>query len=141
MWTVTLQSRRLRSHEPEDGEFLFRRWMDFQFLIVALTRLRRSAALAGKAPEIAGNMRMALLAFDRKLPSLRKMRNVAEHFDDYALDQGRDRQVGQKTLEVGVISETKFQWLDCELDADTAVRAAQELFKAIQMAQSSFERA
>jgi hypothetical protein len=30
VWTVALQKRRLKTNEPEDAEFLFRRWADFQ---------------------------------------------------------------------------------------------------------------
>jgi hypothetical protein len=48
VWTAQLQRRRLFTNEPEDGVFLFRRWADFQFFIVALTRVRRAAVLASK---------------------------------------------------------------------------------------------
>jgi hypothetical protein len=32
VWTVALQRTRLRSSEPEDAEFVFRKWADFRFL-------------------------------------------------------------------------------------------------------------
>jgi murein L,D-transpeptidase YcbB/YkuD len=138
VWTIVLQHRRLRTREPEDGEFLFRRWADFQFLIVALTRLRRAGVLATKVPVIEKDIRAALHEFDVALPDLKKMRDIAEHFDDYAVDEGRNRQVSRKSLEVGVIGETTFQWLGSELNADVALNASRRLFNAIQVAQSAF---
>lgn len=141
MWTVSLQRRRLKTNEPEDGQFLFRRWADFQFLIVALTRLRRATILAAKVPPLADAMQNALTNFDNTLPMLKHMRDISEHFDDYAMDRGRDPSVSRKSLEVGVIGDSVFQWLDHELDADIAVSAAQRLFKDIQQAQSLMEHA
>ncbi len=138
--TVALQRRRLKTSEREDEEFLFRKWADFQFLIVALTRLRRTAELAAKIPAIADVMKEALDKFDSELPDRKKMRNVIEHIDDYALDQGHDKSVNRRSLEVGMFNDTVFQWLDCELNADDALRAAQELFRDIQAAQGAFSK-
>jgi hypothetical protein len=136
MWTIALQRRRLKTREPEDGEFLFRRWADFQFLIVALTRLRRAATLSTKVPELKAAMQNALKSFDSQLPMLKNMRDTAEHFDDYALDKGRNRSIERGSLEMGVIGETEFEWLGYKLNADSAASAAQQLFKEIQQAQS-----
>ena len=85
MWTIDLQCRRLRSSEREDNIFVFRKWADFDFLIVALTRLRRAAKLASDIPEIRELIIPALNAFDLALPGLKKLRNVAEHIDEYAI--------------------------------------------------------
>jgi hypothetical protein len=84
---------------------------DFQFFIVALTRLRRAAALAGKLPRIAEDMRKAIAEFDAAVPMLSDMRNVAEHFDDYALDKGRNKGIKRGALEVGAFSDKEFEWL------------------------------
>jgi hypothetical protein len=136
VWTIALQKRRLRSDEPEDGEFLFRRWADFQFLIVALTRLRRAATLTAKVPALKPAIHRALKAFDSELPMLKNMRDTAEHFDDYALDKGHNHSITRASLEVGVIGKSEFQWLGYRLNADLAASAAQQLFKEIQEAQS-----
>jgi hypothetical protein len=140
MWTVALQRRRLKTNEPEDGEFIFRRWADFQFLIMALVRLRRATSLAAKVPALTVTMRKALTNFDAALPTLKSMRDIAEHFDDYAMDRGRDRTISRTAIEVGVIGNSVFQWLGRELNADTAASAAQQLFKDIQQAQSLVAR-
>ncbi len=52
VWSVELQCRRLQSVEPEDATFVLRKWADFDFLVVALTRLRRAAQLAASIPEL-----------------------------------------------------------------------------------------
>ena len=83
----------LHSIEPEDSAFVFRKWADFGFLIVALTRLRRAASLAANLPEAKSVLGKALKEFDASLPDLKRMRDVAEHIDDYAIDQGRQRSV------------------------------------------------
>ena len=82
----------------------------------------------------------ALTKFDTALLALKNMRDIAEHFDDYAMDRGRDSTVSRKSLEVGIIGNSVFQWLGHELNADTAVSAAQRLFKDIQQAQSLVAR-
>ncbi|MCR6629208.1 MAG: hypothetical protein NVV74_03640 [Magnetospirillum sp.] len=135
MWTIALQRRRLKTTEPEDAEFLFRRWSDFQFLIVALRRLRRAATLAAKVPVLANEMRKALARFDAAIPASKKLRDIAEHFDDYALDRGRDPTVSRRTLEVGAVGDSVFEWLGEEINADAATSGAQILFKDIQDAQ------
>jgi hypothetical protein len=131
MWTIALQERRLRTKEPEDGEFIFRKWADFQFLIVALWRLRRAAELASKVPKIAVQIRHAIEAFDEAIPDLKLMRDVAEHIDEYALDSGRNKSVGRPSLEVASIGPAKLEWLGFKLDAASAVKASSELFAAI----------
>ena len=63
----TVQRRRLKTKEPEDDQFLFRIWADLQFLIVSLTRLRRSVGLAMKIPSIKTVIHEALADFDKAL--------------------------------------------------------------------------
>lgn len=139
VWTIALQVRRLRSKEPEDGDFHFRKWADFQFLIVALTRLRRAAVLAGKVPTINRDIQSSIQQFDTALPKLKDMRNIAEHFDAYAMEEGKmsgQDGISRRGLEVGVISDTSFQWFGHTLNSDTAMKAADKLFEAIKRAGS-----
>lgn len=138
IWTIGLQRRRLRTKEPEDGKFLFRRWADFQFLIVALTRLRRAAVLATHAPEVSTTIKSAISDFDVALPDLKKMRDAAEHIDDYARDKGKKKEISRQSLEVGIVSDRNFEWLGCKLNVDVAKAASEALFKAIQSAGSAF---
>ena len=86
MFTVALQCRRIKTVEPEDETFIFRWWVDFQFLILALCRLRRAVKIAHKVLAITGDVKIALHKFDRALPHLIRLRNVGELIDEYVVD-------------------------------------------------------
>lgn len=134
-FTVALQKRRLQSAEPEDGVFIFRWWADFQFLIVALYRLRRAAELAKKVSGVRKVMKRAISEFDKSLPNLRKMRDVGEHIDAYAIDaQTRHHEgVNRRQLQVGSWDGRVFRWLEHELDIHIAQKAASKLFQAVKL--------
>jgi hypothetical protein len=133
VWTIDLQCRRLQSVEPEDSVFVFRKWADFGFLVVALTRLRRAAKLAASLSEAKSILGAALQEFDAALPDLKRMRDVAEHIDDYVIDQGRQRTVARQSLEVSSMEDDglTLEWLGCRLNAREALQASQQLFEAI----------
>jgi hypothetical protein len=133
LWSVELQCRRLRSAEPEDGAFALRKWADFHFLVVSLTRLRRAAQLAARVPELHRHLADAIARFDSALPGLKAMRDVSEHIDEYALDQGQRRNVSRQELEVSSLAEEgpTLNWLGSTLNASDALRSSQELFVAI----------
>ncbi|MGH2971104.1 MAG: hypothetical protein ACRDLE_02995 [Gaiellaceae bacterium] len=138
MWTVELQVRRLGSAEPEDDRFVNRWWVDLQFLIGTLRRLRRTAELAATATNREA-LRPAIEAFDRALPSLKKMRDVNEHFDSYVLDSAdrHEKSVDRKQLQVGSWDGRTYSWLSdgaegfLTLDVQAASLAAYDLYEAI----------
>jgi hypothetical protein len=138
MWSIELQCRRLESVEPEDAEFVLRRWADFDFLVVALTRLRRATGLAAKIPQLQAPLGTALGQFDKALPHLKKMRDVAEHFDDYAVDQGRQKGVARQALEVSTVEADgpTLSWLQSRLNPREASQASRALFAALKEASS-----
>ena len=136
LWSINLQCRRLRSTEPEDDGFVFGKWTDFDFLIIALTRFRRAAKLAAKIPEIHSEVTTAIREFDSALPNLKKMRDVAEHIDDYAIEQGKDSSVESGLLEVSSLNDgLVLEWLGNQLDADKALIASRKLFDVIRKTQ------
>ena len=137
MWTVSIQCRRIKSSEPEDDRFVMRKWADFHFLIVALIRLKKAAILAKKVPIIKLKIELALQEFDLELPDIKKMRDVAEHIDEYATDDGRNKNISRKSLEVSRLNETALEWLGFKLDADKAMEASSKLFEAIKDCSSS----
>ena len=98
---------------------------------MALAKLRRAATLATKVPEIKPAITAAIAAFDASLPSLKTMRDVAEHIDDYAIDDGRDSAIRRQALEVGAIRGCQIKWLGLLLDAKQALVASEALFLAI----------
>jgi hypothetical protein len=131
-YAIALQRRRLRSTEPEDAVFISRPWVDLQFMIVALRRLRRSALLAARVRLVAEDLQAAIKEFDQTLPSLAKIRNVGEHIDEYATDSQKRHHldVSRRQLQVGSWDGKFFSWI-VGLDIDTALKAAEKLFKAI----------
>jgi hypothetical protein len=135
---AALQRRRLQSAEPEDETFVFRRWADFQFFIVSLLRLRQAALLAARPRASKAGIESAISEFDESLPGLRKMRNVGEHVDEYAVERGRDRGVTRRALHVGTFDAMTLEWLGERLDADEALAAAERLYGAIQDAGSTY---
>ncbi len=140
MWSIELQCRRLETVEPEDAKFVLRKWADFDFLIVALTRLRRATGLAAQIPQLQPSLSTALVQFDKALPDLKKMRDVAEHVDDYAVDQGRHRAVSRKSLEVSTMEADgpTLCWLQARLNVREASLASRALFAALKEASSLF---
>lgn len=134
LWTVALQRRRLDSTEPEDKEFPLRMWMDFHFFVVALSRLRRSVALALKIGALKSKMKDALWDFDLSLPHLKIMRDVAEHIDDYAIDAGRIPTISRKSLEISSRNGGTWQWLGFATNTESAFVAAIRLFDALKSA-------
>ena len=131
VWTVDMQVRRLKGTEPEDEHFVLRKWSDFHFLIVALSRLKRAASLAAKVPEISGSMKDAIRAFNKALPELTKIRNVAEHIDDYVVGNGKDKSVKIPSLEVASIKDEELVWLGYSLNTKMALLASIDLFEEI----------
>lgn len=140
LWAIDLQCRRLNSTEQEDAEFVFRKWADFDFLIVSLSRLRRAAQLAASVPQVTAPILAAIQEFDKSLPSWKKMRDVAEHIDDYAKEIGRDKSVQRQSLEVSSMNEDgpELEWLEGSLNSQKALSASQALFVAIREAGKVF---
>ena len=132
-FTVALQHRRLKTTEPEDETFVFRWHADLQFLIMALRRLRRSAALAAGVSAVSTNLQASIAEFDRRLPGLTRMRNVGEHLDDYVhgSPKRRHKEVNRGELQCSTWDGAVFNWLGVELDIDVALKAAEALFAAV----------
>jgi hypothetical protein len=132
--TVILQYRRIRTSEPEDSTFFFRQWADLQFYILSLQWLRSAASIATNVSnqDIVAATDAAIGEFEQSIPGLRKLRNVGEHLDAYAVDMGRDPSVSRKELEVGQWDGTVFDWLGVKLNTVDAKAAAEKLFKTLQ---------
>ena len=136
--TIMLQCRRLQIIEPEDSTFLFRPWADLRFLILSLDRLEKSVKIARKIPSIASEIDVALKIFHNSLPMLKKLRNVGEHFDAYALDSGNDKNVDRRQLQVGTWNGVTLEWLNEKFNIIDAKNASVELFITIQAIKNKF---
>ena len=117
MFTIQMQVRRIGDSEPEDVSFLGRQMADFEFLVVAASRLRRAGNLAKKAQETSGKIANALAAFDNAIPELKKFRDIAEHIDEYSVDDGWDKSIERQYLENFAVTNggKTFTWLDLSL--------------------------
>jgi hypothetical protein len=139
LYGIALQVRRLKGKEPEDEEWWARIWIDFQFLIVVLWRMRQSGVLAKSANIQRERIRQAISAFDTAVPDLKRMRDVAQHFEEYAVDgPGRRHlrprigtKVGRRMLEVGSFYDDGVRWLDGVIDFPAADLAARDLYLVV----------
>lgn len=144
LYAVDLQRRRIKGAEPEDDEFLFRKWIDIQFLISALWRIRLAARAAARRIPADVSIAAAIERFDLQLPNLKDMRDVGQHLDDYAIDSpkrrvtriGESQPIGRRQLEVGAWSDDQFHWLGMTLDFSKARMAGMELYGALRVARS-----
>jgi hypothetical protein len=102
--------------------------------------LRRAAKLAASIPETQSSVGTALKEFDAALPHLKRMRDIAEHIDEYAVDQGRQRSVVRQSLEVSSMSDhgSTLEWLGGRLNSHEALQASQRLFEVIKEASRAF---
>lgn len=138
MRAILMQIRRVQGEEPEDAEWLLRVGMDYQFLVVALWRLRMAASMVRP---YAAAVDDALTSFDQALPDLKRMRDVAQHIDEYAVDgPGRRHKrtdgsrLGRRSLEVEVLGNDRYHWLGGTIEVRQAREAAQRLYSAIRQA-------
>jgi hypothetical protein len=145
IWTVMLQWRRIRSSEPEDSEFMLRWWADLQFFIVSLYRLLTAVKIALNVSDskISSSIKDGIREFDKAIPDLKKLRDIGEHIDAYAIDDPKRHklEVGRKQLEVGSWDGTTYEWLGVKLKVDDAKLAANELFKTLLVVYRSLPKA
>ena len=136
--TISLQCRRLKTSEPEDAQFLFRKWVDLRFLILSLDRLDRSVKLARKIQPHDPKIDRALSKFDKSIPFLKKFRDTGEHFDAYSMDSGKDPSIDRTQLQVGSWNGSVWEWLGETLDVVDAEKAAIELFISMRDIKNDF---
>lgn len=135
---VQMQLRRIKQPlvDPEaPGEEVWGQAIDLHFLLVALTRLRRAVGLVTRVPELQDALIDYLVQFDREVPSLTTLRNVAEHFDDYTTGKGRASQITRNQLQSWSLGEGAGQtlvwrWLGVEFSVDGAHQAARLLYRS-----------
>jgi hypothetical protein len=97
MVAVNMQHHRILEH-LDDFIFAFPRRVDFQFLLVSLTRLRRAISFAAEVDQLKQAFSDRLVEFDGRVPFLSRLRNIGEHFYDYAAGRGRGTQVRRAQL-------------------------------------------
>jgi hypothetical protein len=137
MWAVDRMRRRLRDqvYPPENSAF----WTDAMFFLIALCWLETAARRFGET-SAGRSVREARQRFLREVPDLRAMRNVAEHAVDFALDEGRNRDIDRRGVLVGQLEYPRFEWNlqrpesgrgPYVLDVEAAVCAASRVYEAM----------
>jgi len=139
VWAVDTQIKRIKRGmvDPTSLNFALQMVMDFEFLLSALRKLRRSAELMSRIPTVEKDINKAIRNFDEKLPDLQNLRNASEHFDEHL--EGRDRGKNLVDSYVAHFSTLKYhensvEWLQRKLDLDIALTEAHFLFDSVRQA-------
>lgn len=142
-WAVSLQHDRITKPRPQDKLFhpfgidAFNE-ADVHFLVISLRRLRTVATTLEHAPQVWDSVRSAIQAFDARLPWLKRLRDVFEHLEDYAVDSNlRRSDTSRGELQVWSFDENGMQWLDYDIDWKEARSAAKDLYGAVKTAYDS----
>jgi hypothetical protein len=131
IWGVIIQIERVKQYEPVDENYSNKNLVDFQFLIVALWRLRRAAKLALSATN-STLIASALAEFDRALPDLKDMRDAAEHRDEYEAGKGQKARIRNQALSIHIQDKpNEWRWSGFNLNFEKAMQRSEELFAAL----------
>jgi hypothetical protein len=109
--------------------------VDLHFLLVALVRLQRCVNRVGaNIPGLSASLDQRASIFEREIPSLRKLRNVSEHIDEYNLDAGRNRSVSRRQVQTWAFDTNDdgglvWRWLGETLDVRRSQEAAVALYR------------
>lgn len=129
---IAMQLRRLGTNEPEDAEFWDRMWSDWEYLIISLRRLERTAHAVWLATSDAA-VGAELARFRDRLPTLKHLRDIGEHWDEYVLNNPKRHNLGVSApdLEMKVFGPGFFGWLGHTLYAADVQVAAADLQNAV----------
>ena len=138
-WINAVHMQRRRASHPlvnpdAVGDEFWRQEIDLHFLVVALFRLRRAIALAATVDDLEAELNARLASFDEQVPWLKQVRHVAEHFDDYTTDKGRDPSIRRSQLQVWSLGEDEqnglvWRWLDLDVSVEATHDAATDLYR------------
>lgn len=137
IWAVKLQIDRLNAEYDASDDFVLKPIADFEFLMTAIVRFRRAADLAKSVAAIKTNIETGISEFDEAIP-IREIRNIQEHFDDYANGTGRNpsrnNEHTQRGLQVHAFQEGGVEWLGQLVKYDDCIAACERLLERIQKA-------
>ncbi len=144
MWAVSLQHDRIINPRPQDQAFYPFSPMsinepDIHFLVIALRRLRQAAATIEHAPQQWDPVRREIENFDKRIPWLKRLRDVFEHLEDYAIDSNfRHSPVSRREIQTWSATTHSLEWLGYDVNWQEAHLAAEDLYKAVLAASKSF---
>lgn len=143
---VSLQVGRIRSFSYDSDADPWQLLYDYQFLIGALARFDNAVSIAEHVPAVAGRVILIRKEFVDRVPGLRKMRNVLEHAEDYAVDaqhfgwnrRGR-KEVLRQQLQVGSWTQESYEWLGETLTLDAALGAVSNAYAQLKEMQRAYD--
>lgn len=144
MWAVALQHDRIVNPRQQDHSFHpfgLRNFneADIHFLVIALRRLRQAAATIEYAPQQWESVHPAIQSFDARLPWLKRLRDVFEHLEDYAIDSNlRQSPTTRRELQVWTFNDHGVNWLGYDVNWWEAYAAAKDLYSAVKAANEAF---
>lgn len=109
--------------------------VDLHFFLVALVRLQRCVSRVGlNIPVLFKSLDRLVSTFDSQVPSLRKLRNVSEHIDEYNLDEGHDSSVSRREVQTWAMGTSEdggliWHWLGEAFDVRRAHEAATVFYR------------
>ncbi len=137
---VAMQISRVRQEVSASDQFAMRPFVDFEFLLVTLVRLKRAACAIRKIPCAREAMQQAIKEYDKRLPALKNLRDITEHYDAYLLKKGQisraDREgLLAKTIREGLLTKTmspeSVDWMGYRMNLSESMAAAETLFQKI----------
>ena len=133
---VELQISRIHEELQNDEFFIMRHFVDFEFLLVALFRLRRAACAIVRIPIARATIQRAIKNYDKRLPDLKKLRNISEHYDAYLLEEGHDDTIDKEAIRLSLLTKCRLnatiEWMGYTMNLNECKTAADELFLEIQ---------
>ena len=144
VYAVERQISRIRELPSADESFVMRQFVDVEFLLVALTRLRRAVCALQKIPAAAEKAKLAIAQFDQRVPHVKDLRDITEHYDDYLARNGRNRRMSADRVRRGLLTkemtQEQTQWMGYTIYFDECMEAALELFENIKIMRSLLNR-
>ena len=128
---VAMQISRVRQKVSDSDQFVMRPFADLEFLLVTLVRLKRAACAIREVPVAREAMQQAIKEYDKRLPALKDLRNITEHYDDYLLEQGRISKVDRSGLLTKTMSPESIDWMGYRMNLNEIMAAAEALFQEI----------
>lgn len=144
MWAISLQYDRLLNPREQDRKFhpwggIMFHEADVHFFGIVLTRLRDIATTLEHVDLCSGLIKQAITTFDSKLPWLKRLRDVFEHLEDYAIDSNlRKTDTSRRELQVWSTNGEKMNWLGYDIDWSVAYQAAGDLFEVVRKVNRDF---
>ena len=137
---VAMQISRVRQEVSDSDLFIMRQFVDLEFLLVTLVRLKRAACAIREVPVAREAMQQVIKEYDRRLPALKNLRDITEHYDDYLLEQGRISKADRsgllaRTIRSGlltkIMSPESIDWMGYSMNLNEIMAAAEALFQEI----------